>query len=437
MTLFQIVLAVIALFALIEVPLFTIFAALAMACLYFVDHDFDNMQTVLIELNRLASTPILVALPLFTLASTVLKETKAPHRIMDFMESLVGWMPGGLAIAGLLACAMLTTLTGASGVTIIALGGILLPMLTAKGYSERFALGLLVTGGSIGLLFPPSLPMILYGVVAKTDIRELFNGAFLPGVVMISVIFVYSFIYDLRRRHKAGHKLADRPFVWSDVLRATREAAWELPVIGIVLVGIYGGFVTVNEVAAVILIWILFVETFIKKEFNLVRDLPRTCIEAGILTGTIITILGFATGFSGYLIDEDVPTKIIESLKSISDNKLVFLLMANVFLLGVGCVMDIFTAIVVVVPVLIPIATQFGIHPVHLCVMFLVNLEIGLIHPPLGINLLIASSRFRKPIDEMVKASFPFLLLLLLALALITYIPWLSLVGVGATEAAF
>lgn len=428
------VLILIAIFALIEVPLFTVFAALAMACLYFVDQDLDNVQTVLIELNRLASTPLLVALPLFTLTSTVLKDTKAPHRIMNFMESLVGWMPGGLAIAGLLACAMLTTLTGASGVTIIALGGIILPMLVAKGYSERFALGLLVTGGSIGLLFPPSLPMILYGVVAKTDITQLFNGAFLPGVVMIFIIFVYSFVYDLMRRRKLGLSLSDRPFSVSDVLRTTKEAAWELPIIAIILVGIYGGFVTVNEVAAVILLWVLFVESFIKKEFNLVKDLPRTMIEAGVLTGAIITILGFATGFSGYLIDEDVPTRLIESLKSISENKLVFLLMVNIFLLGVGCVMDIFTAIVVVVPILIPIAEQFGIHPVHLCVIFLINLEIGLIHPPLGINLLIASSRFRRPIDELVKASFPFLLLLLLALILMTYIPWISLVGIGGGE---
>ena len=389
------------------------------------------MQTVLIELNRLASTPILVALPLFTLTSTILKDTKAPQRIMDFMESLVGWMPGGLAIAGLMACAMLTTLTGASGVTIIALGGILYPMLVAKGYSERFSLGLLVTGGSIGLLFPPSLPIILYGVVAKTDIHQLFNGALLPGIVLMIIIFIYSFIYDYFRRKKLGIAMSDRPFSWREAGRATKEAGWELPIIAIILIGIYGGFVTVNEVAAVILVWVICVETFIKKEYSLRKDLPRTMVEAGILTGAIITILGFATGFSGYLIDEDVPGKLIESLKSVSDNKFVFLLMMNVFLLGVGCVMDIFTAVVVVVPILIPIAEQFGIHPVHLCVIFLINLEIGLIHPPLGINLLIASSRFKKPIDELVKASLPFLLLLLLALLLMTYVPWFSMIGVG------
>lgn len=429
MTLFTCALIVIAVFALIEVPLYTIFAALAFACLYFVDQDPDNMQTVLIELNRLASTPLLVALPLFTLTSCILKDTKAPQRIMDFMESLVGWLPGGLAIAGLLACAMLTTLTGASGVTIIALGGILYPMLIAKGYSERFALGLLVTGGSIGLLFPPSLPMILYGVVAKTDIHELFSGALLPGIVLILIIAVHAFIYDFRRRRAAGLPLSDRPFRWSDVAQSTKNAIWELPIIAIVLVGIYGGFVTVNEVAAVILVWVLFVETVIKREFHLFKDLPRSMIEAAVLTGAIITILGFATGFSGYLIDEDVPTRLIENLKSISENKLVFLLMMNLFLIIIGCVMDIFTAIVVVVPILIPIATQFGIDPVHLCVIFLVNLEIGLIHPPLGINLLIASSRFKKPIDELVWASLPFLGLLLLALAIVTYIPWLSLVG--------
>ncbi len=430
MTLFQIVLLVIAVFALLEVPLFTIFCALAMACLYFADLEFSNMQTVLIELNRLASTPILVALPLFTLTSCVLKDTKAPHRIMSFMESIVGWLPGGLAIAGLMSCALLTTLTGASGVTIIALGGILYPMMREKGYSDRFTLGLLITGGSIGLLFPPSLPIILYGVVAKTDIHQLFNAAFAPGVLLLMIVFSYAFWYDLRRRRGAGLKLSDAPFSLSVIFRATKEAAWELPIVLIIMVGIYGGFVTVNEVSAVILVWVLFVEAIIKQEFSLKTDLPRTMIEAGVLTGSIIAILGFATGFSGYLIDEDVPTKLIESLNHVSQNKYVFLMIMNLFLLGVGCVMDIFTAIVVVIPILIPIAAKFDISPIHLCVIAMVNLEIGLIHPPLGINLLIASTRFKKPIDEMVKASIPFLLLLLFALALLTYIPAISLFAV-------
>lgn len=432
MTLFTLVLVLIGLFALIEVPLFTIFGALALACLYFVDHSIDNMQTVLIELNRLASTPILVALPLFTLTSCILKDTKAPQRIMAFMESWVGWMPGGLAIAGLLSCALLTTLTGASGVTIIALGGILYPILTERGYSERFTLGLLVTGGAIGLLFPPSLPMILYGVVAKTDIQKLFNAAFLPGLLMLVLVFIYAAFYDYRRRRALGLRIADANFSWKEVLHNSRAAIWELPIVVIIMVGIYGGYVTVNEVSAVILVWVILVESFIKKEFSLIKDLPKSMIEAAILTGTIITILGFAVGFTGYLIDEDVPTRMIEGLKTITDNKILFLLAMNLLLLGVGCVMDIFSAIVVVVPILIPIALQFGVDPIHLCIIFLVNLEIGFIHPPLGINLLIASTRFNKPIDELVKATIPFLLVLIFALLLITFIPWISLVGIGA-----
>ncbi|WP_141733733.1 TRAP transporter large permease [Oligoflexus tunisiensis] len=431
MSILTLVLIVIGIFALIEVPLFTVFGALALTCLYFIDMDSDNMQTVLIELNRLASTPLLVALPLFTLTSCILKDTKAPQRIMAFMESIVGWMPGGLAIAGLLSCALLTTLTGASGVTIIALGGILYPIMLEKGYSERFSLGLLITGGCIGLLFPPSLPMILYGVVAKTDITELFNAAFLPGVLMLVIIFIYSIIYDYRRRKSLGLSMSDSPFSWTEVVRATRDAIWELPIVFIIMIGIYGGFVTVNEVSAVILVWVIVVAVFIKKEFKLFSDLPRSMIEAGVLTGSIITILGFAVGFTGYMIDEDIPTRMIESLKTVTENKLVFLLVMNIFLLGVGFVMDIFSAIVVVVPILIPIAAQFGIDPMHLCIIFLVNLEIGFVHPPLGINLLIASTRFKKPIPELVVATLPFLLLLLLALLIITYIPWISLVGVG------
>ena len=430
MSLFTVVLVAIALFAFIEVPLFTIFGALAMACMYFAELEVAIMISVLIELNRLASTPILVALPLFTLTSCIFKETKAPERIMDFMESLVGWMPGGLAIAGLLSCAMLTTLTGASGVTIIALGGILHPILIEKGYSERFALGLLITGGSIGLLFPPSLPMILYGVVTRTDIQQLFNAGFLPGVLMLVIVFIYSAFYDIRRQRALGSRFVKNPFSWKVLAKAAHAAIWDLPILLIVMTGIYGGFVTVYEVAAVILIWVIFVSTIVKREFTFRKDLPKSMVEAAVLTGAIITVLGFAVGFTSYLIDEQVPEHLIKALKNVSDNKYVFLAVMNVFLLAIGSVMDIFSAIVVVVPILTSIAIQFGVHPIHLCMIFLVNLEIGFVHPPLGINLLIANKRFNKPIDELVIATLPFLALLLISLILVTYVPWFSLVTV-------
>ena len=431
MTMLTFALIVIGFFALTEVPLFAIFCALAMACYYFVGLDIDSMRSVLIDMNRLASMPILVAMPLFTLTSCILTVTKAPKRIMDLMESLVGWLPGGIAIAGLLSCALLTTLTGASGVTIIALGGILYPILLEKGYSERFSLGLLVTGGSIGLLFPPSLPVILYGIVAGADIHRLFNAAFLPGVMMLCIIFAYSFAYDLIRRKRAGESLGDEPFSLARVRETFKEAAWELPIIFIIVIGIYGGLVTVGEVSAVVLVYVLIVESFVKREFTFKHDLPKAMIEAAVLTGSIIAILGFALSFTGYLIDEEVPAKLIESLRTISDNKYVFLLMLNLFLLGVGCVMDIFSAIVVVVPIMIPIAKQFGIDPIHLCVLFMVNLEIGFVHPPLGINLFIASIKFDKPIVELYWASIPYLILLLIALGIITYVPWLSMVWSG------
>jgi C4-dicarboxylate transporter DctM subunit len=431
MSIFTALLILIGILALIEMPLYTIFGALAMVCLYFIDNDMEALQVVLIELNRLASTPILVALPMFTLTSCILKETKAPQRIIEFMDALVGWMPGGLAIAGLFSCALLTTLTGASGVTIIALGGILFPIMTAKGYSERFTIGLLVTGGSIGLLFPPSLPMILYGVVGKSDIQKLFSAAFLPGVFLLVVIFIYSMFYDIRRRKAAGLAMSDVPFSLHTLWKATKNAIWDLPIVVMIMVGIYGGFVTVNEVSAVILVWVLIVACFIKKEVKFFSEFPKFMVEASVLTGSIIAILGFAVGFTGYMIDIEFPDRMIQSLKTVTDNKFVFLLFMNLFLLGVGCIMDIFSAIIVVVPILVPIAAQFGVDPIHLCIIFLVNLEIGFIHPPLGINLLIASARFKKPIGEMVIATIPFLLLLLFALLVITYWPWLSLVGVG------
>jgi len=413
--------------ALLETPLFTIIAALSIACLYLVEHDWLALQVILIEMNRLGAMPVLVALPLFTFVGCLLTETRSPQRIMKFIEALMGWLPGGLAMAALCACAFFTALTGASGVTIVALGSILYPMMRDKGYGDQFTLGLLTTSGSLGLLFPPSLPVILYGVVAQVDIGNIFKAAFVPGLLLIGSLCIYAFFKQLavgpRRSVHSG-------ISFNRVKVAFLDGIWDWPVIGIILVGVYGGFVTIAEVSAVVLIYVIVVECFVLKEISFFKTLPSVIVESSVLSGAIIVILGVALGFTGFLVDQQIPNRILEWLTALSDSRLLFLAGLNLFLLAVGCIMDIFSAIVIVVPIIVPIALSYGVDPIHLCVIFLVNLEIGYSTPPVGINLFISSLKFEKPVTLLYRASLPYLLILLAVLIVITYFPWLSLLFV-------
>ncbi len=418
---------VILVLALLETPLFTIIAALSIACLYLVEQDWLALQTILIEMNRLGAMPVLVALPLFTLVGCLLTETRSPQRIMNFLDALMGWLPGGLAMAALCSCAFFTALTGASGVTIVALGSILYPVMRNKGYGEEFTLGLLTTSGSLGLLFPPSLPVILYGVVAQVDIGKIFKAALVPGLLLIGVLCVYAFF-----KQAAAGRRRNIPIdiSFKQVKAAFLDGIWDWPVIGIILVGVYGGFVTIAEVSAVVLIYVVVVECFVLKEISFFNTLPSVIVESTVLSGAIIVILGVALGFTGFLVDQQIPNRILEWLTALSDSRLLFLAGLNLFLLAVGCIMDIFSAIVIVVPIIVPIALSYGVDPIHLCVIFLVNLEIGYSTPPVGINLFISSLKFEKPVTLLYRSSLPYLLILLGVLIIITYFPWLSLLFV-------
>ncbi len=424
MDLFAPFIFLILLLALLETPVFTVIAGLSIVCLYFADHDFLSLQMILIEMNRLGSMPVLVALPLFTFTGCLLTETKAPERVMRFIQAVIGRLPGGLAMAALCSCAFFTALTGASGVTIVAMGSILYPVLRKRNYGEQFTLGLLTTSGSLGLLFPPSLPVILYGVVAKVDIARIFKASLIPGILLMIVLSIYAFIFALRHK-KTG--AGDTAFSIGKIKDTFIEGIWDWPVIIIVLAGIYGGFVTIAEVSALVLLYVICVECFILKEIRFTKQLPSIMVESAVLSGAIIIILGVALGFTGYLVDEQIPGKILAWLTALTDNKYVFLMGLNLFLLAVGCVMDIFSAIVIIVPIMVPIALSYQIDPIHLCVIFLVNLEIGYSTPPVGINLFISSLKFNRPITLLYRASLPYLLLLLATLVLITYVPWLSL----------
>jgi len=406
------------LFLIIGVPIFVVICGLALY-LFFVSGI--DLSAIIIEMHRMATTPVLVAIPLFTFAGYLLSESGASRRLIRISNALLGWLPGGLAVIALISCAVFTALTGATGLTIIALGGILLPAMTRAKYPEVFSLGLLTTSGTLGLLFPPSLPLIIYAIVAKVRIDHLFIAGILPGLVLVVLLSVFSITRAVQ---------ADVPktrFQITEVLSALREALWELPLPLVVLGGIYSGKFAISEAAAITAVYVLLVEVMIYRDIGW-KDLPEIMKKSMVLVGGVLIILGAAMGLTNYLIDAEIPRQMLELFKTHIESKLLFLIVLNVFLLAVGCTMGIFSALVVVVPLLSPIAQAYGIDPIHLGIIFLANLEIGASIPPLGINLFIASIRFERPVLRLYVASLPFIAMLLIALALITYIPWLSLV---------
>lgn len=406
--------------ALFGTPLFVIIAAIALAAFHFAGID---TAAVIIELYRLASQPVLLAIPLFTFAGYLLAESNTPTRLVNLSRALFGWLPGGLAIVALVSCAIFTAFTGASGVTIIALGGLLYPVMLKENYPDNFSLGLLTASGNLGLLFPPSLPIILYGLVSQTSIDDLFLAGIVPGILMVVLLSVYSMIFFRKKKLAYTRQKSDLKTVG----RALRDAAWEIPLPIIILGGIYGGFFTATEAAAVTAFYVLVVEVFIYRDISIKKDFMRVVRDSMVLVGGILVILSAALGLANYMVDARIPMEILAAMKTVVSSKLGFLLILNVFLLVVGAMMDIFSAIMVIAPIIIPIASSYGIHPVHLGVVFLANLGIGYSTPPVGMNLFIASFRFEKPVLKLYLAAIPFLIILLVALVLITYIPEMSL----------
>ncbi|MFC1896164.1 TRAP transporter large permease [Thermodesulfobacteriota bacterium] len=399
-------------------PLFAGILSAAMLGLYTSGVD---LAAIPIEICRLANAPVLLAVPLFTFAGYLLSEGNTSARLVRFSRSLFGWIPGGLGVVALVSCAFFTAITGATGVTIIALGGLLFPALVSEKYPEKFSLGLMTVSGSLGLHFPPSLPIILYGFVSGTSIEKLFVAGLLPGILMVAAPSLYSMYIGTKRR-------LDRPaFALREFWAALKGAAWELPIPLLIIAGIYSGFSTATEAAALTVAYVLIVKIVVFRELDLRHDLPRVMRESMQMVGGIMIILGAALGFTNYMVDAFVPMKILQAMEGIVQSKVGFLLLLNLFLIAVGCMMDIFSAILVVVPLIVPLAERFGVDPVHLGVIFLANLGIGYNTPPVGLNLFIASSRFEKPITQLYAATLPFLLLLILALLLITYWPPLSL----------
>ncbi|HAM34981.1 MAG TPA: C4-dicarboxylate ABC transporter [Elusimicrobia bacterium] len=408
--------AAVAALAFLGMPIFALMGGLALWLFHAVQ---ISSTAVIIELYRLATLPALIAIPLFTFAGFALAESGAPRRLVNLAEAFFGWLPGGVAIAALLACALFTAFTGASGVTIIALGGLIYPLLRRQKYPENFSLGLVTTTGSLGLLFPPSLPIILYALVGKVSIDRLFAAAAVPGALLLLILGGYAMLTASR------HGVGRIPFTKAACAKALREAIWELPLPFLIIGGIYGGKFTASEAAAIMSFYVVTVEVFVYRDLSW-RALPGVMRRSMMLVGAILIVLGAALGLTNYLIDAEVPARIFGFLSGHLSSRWAFLACLNAFLLVVNMV-EIFSAIIIVVPIIVPVAAQYGIDPIHLGTLFLLNLEIGYMTPPLGLNLFLSSRRFDKPLPLLYRATLPFWAVLLAALALVTYVPRLSL----------
>ena len=410
--------------ALSGMPIFAVIAATALIGFYLSDIE---VTVVAIELYRIVDTPMLVALPLFTLAGYLLAESKASHRLVRTAQAAIGWLPGGLGVIALVTCAFFTAFTGASGVTIVAIGALLYPALVKVGFSDKFSLGLVTSSGSLGLLLAPSLPLILYGIVAQQSglgepfsIQDLFIAGLLPAALMVVLLSLWAVWQQREQWHQRQR------FTASELRAALWEARWELPLPAVVFGGIYAGWLAVSETAAVVALYVLIVEVLLYKDIK-VSALPDVFRKGMIMAGSIILILGVALALTNIIVDAEIPARLFDFVKQHVDSKYTFLILLNIFLLLLGAVLDIFSALVIMVPLILPLAVGYGIHPVHLGIIFLANMQIGYMTPPVGMNLFIASYRFKKPITELYSASLPFMVILLVALMLITYWPWLSL----------
>jgi C4-dicarboxylate transporter DctM subunit len=410
--------------AFMGLPLFAVMGGLGLVLFQLADIEHS---AVIIEMYRVAKSPSLVAIPLFTVAGYVLAYSQTPQRLITPIKLLFGNRSGLLVMGCLILCSVFTAFTGASGVTIVALGGLLFPIVQTRGVGQSFSYGLITVTGSLGLLLAPSLPLILYGVVSKVSVDQLFISGMIPCALLIVLLTLYS-IY---RERTSGHEMtiiADSFRPLSERIKiAFQSCKYEAPLPFLVLGGIYLGYLTTTEAATFTLLYAIVICFLIRKDLTFKSDLAPIIKESMALVGSILIILACALGLTNFLIDSEVPAKIFGPMREFIHNKWMFLMCLNIFLLIVGCLMDIFSAIIVILPMIIPLAESYGIHPVHLAMIFLTNLEIGYLTPPVGINLFISSNRFKRSLIDVYRDSFPFLLILLAGLLLITYVPWLSL----------
>ena len=398
-----------------------VFIAMGGLAALFFFRDGTPVSAVTAEIYRLIASPTLPAIPLLTACGYVLADSHAAQRLVRFFRSLVGWMPGGVAVLVAAVCAVFTAFTGGSGVTIIALGGLVYPILREDGYPEGFSLGLVTAAGSLGLLFPPSLPVILYSVVSKVPADQLFLAGLLPGLVLVVIVALYGIIVG--RRVNASRQA----FSATEALAATWEAKWELS-IPIAMIALFAsGVASLLETAAFAAIYTIVIECVIHKDLSLGEGLPRTLLRGSAMIGAVLILLSCALGLTGYLIEAQIPDRMLASVQAHIHSPLLFLLVLNGVLLVLGSVLEVFSAIIILTPLIVPLGAAYGIDPIHLGVIFLANLELGFLFPPVGLNLFLSSSRFNKPMTELYRHIVPFLVILGGGVLLITYVPQLSL----------
>jgi tripartite ATP-independent transporter DctM subunit len=409
------------LLAFLGVPLFALFGAAALAL--FLNLPEGNWASPAIDMFgiQFAEQPSLITIPLFTFAGYLLAESGMPQRLVNLSRAWLGWMPGSLAIVCLMASAFFTTFTGGSGITIVAVGGLLLPVMLKENYPEKFTLGLVTTGGSLGILFPPSVPLIMYGIIANLSMDKLLVAGIIPGILVVAVLGVYGAMVGV----KTGFKPVK--FNWSDAMSTLWAIKWEVPAIPVVLLGGFAtGILRLHEAAVLTALYVLFIEVVIYRDINIRKDLPRVVIESMTLVGAILTIMACAVGFTGFLIQAQVPMKLLELMQSLISSQFIFLLVLNIFLVIVGMLMEIFAAIVVAVPLVIPLARAYGLDPYHFAIIFLLNLEIAYLMPPLGINLFISSIRFNRPVTSLYSSVLSFIAVLFATLMVVSYVPILT-----------
>lgn len=405
------------LLALLGVPLFALFGAAAIAL--FLGMPEGSWASVGIDVfsAKFGESPTLMTIPLFTFAGYLLAESGMPNRLIALSRAWLGWMPGGLAMVCLGASAFFTTFTGGSGITIVAVGGLLLPTMLKENYPERFSYGLVTTGGSLGILFPPSVPLILYGIIANVNMEKLLVAGIVPGFLVCGVLGVYAAWVGLNSNFNRI------PFRWSDAWRTLWVAKWEAIIPIVLLVGMGTGVLRIHETSAFTAVYVLFIEIFVYRDVSIRKDLPRIVVDSMVLVGAILIILACGIGFTGWMIQAEIPTKLLEWIETLFDNKFLFLVTMNIFLIVIGMLMEIFTAIIVVVPLVVPLANAFGLDPFHFAIIFLLNLEIAYLMPPLGINLFIASLRFGKSVTYLYQSVLTFIAVLFATLMLVCYVP--------------
>lgn len=401
-------------------PLFVIIGSLTAACYYFISEE--PVSIVIGDIFYAANKEILLAIPLFVLAGQIMTKGSISKRLIKIMTTATAAIPSGLAMASVLSCAIFAAISGSSPVTLIAIGSILYPALLEAGYDKKLSIGMLSVGGTLGIIVPPSIPMIIFAIMASVSVVDLFKAGIGPSILLIGLLSLYAFI-----RAPKGTRGKFEP---KEFLIALKSGIFSLLMPVVILGGIYSGFFTATESAAIAVLYAVIVELLIHREMD-IKNFPSVFVETAELLGTLFLILILAVSLNKFMTYEDIPQTLVDTMSNLISSKITFLLVINLLLPIVGCIMDIMSAILVLAPILTPMAIHYGIDPIHFGIIMIVNLEIGYITPPIGINLFVASGIFKENLSTVIKSIIPLIFVLLVGLMIISFVPNISLFTVN------